>query len=417
MKIRAAVAVLFTVTLLASRLAAGQTGAAPAVLREDLSGTKLPHGEAVVPAIGSEGAKAGYLFRFSDGKLRSLPSVQQETTVANLLERARKEQSGDVFYSPKNGGTLVVVSGKATNLGTKYLYELGAGNMDGPKDVAVAEGHTPGAIEGIKEGQVCLIETTAGRYAALRILRKLDSAIWIGWVGTTDGPEAGAPKFAITRGMLVSLPATGMGNQTPPSVTTPMPPSPTTATATAPAMAPPSVPMAPAGTPAIAPFFDTYVAQRQAMIDMRLKLIKKEAKTDREIVAKSQAMEELGQLGAQEAVTTLIDEISFVNVGVKKYSPTTMHPAVQALRAIGKAGSNGALKAIGELKLEAGLGNGDGAFLKTPEYKVHLLTLVIKGVEGPDVTEYLLAREARKADEAHKKMYELGQAYLKQADD
>ncbi len=134
---------------------------------------------------------------------------------------------------------------------------------------------------------------------------------------------------------------------------------------------------------------------RQKMIVKLIEVVKAPAKTPREISAKAAAVKALGKLRASEAATMLVEQIDFRNqyVLMMELIMSKMFPCVGALREIGKPGSRAAMKAIGELRLEE-----DALRKMTKDYrKLMRLMWVVVGVEGLDVTEFLLKAKMKKA--------------------
>ena len=114
----------------------------------------------------------------------------------------------------------------------------------------------------------------------------------------------------------------------------------------------------------------------------------------------AEAIADLGQIGAAEAVDTLVAHITFLNTKASiDADPMVAHPAVGALIKIGKPASMAALKALHELRPS-------NMPLEAPEYRTILLGHVVEGVEGTDVAEFLFKRELGVADETHRPYFE-----------
>jgi hypothetical protein len=182
--------VLFAISILAAPALAAELS------KEDLSACKLPHGEVVLPSRNSaEGAK-GYIFRFSDGRFALGPFRVDGTrpgSLQEMFERMRKERTGDIMFSPLNGGTLVAISGRISDLGAGFLHEFGGKKLSRPAPVVgqkertgKGEG-TPGAIEEITEGHCYLVETTDGKFTLLRYLQKQPAGGLVQYVLQPDG--------------------------------------------------------------------------------------------------------------------------------------------------------------------------------------------------------------------------------------
>jgi hypothetical protein len=186
----------------------GTFGHSAEILKEDLSGCKLPHGEDFLP---DRNAPKGYIFRFSDQTLGRNPfemEGKRPASLNELFERMRTEGTGDLMYSPLNEGTFVAVSGKMTDLGAHFLYEfherdlLPPSQVWGEKEKSGAGKGTPGAIEGLKEGHCYLVETVDGKLALVRLLRRQSRSSLVQWVYQPSGSR----KFAIPKGEVSTVP-------------------------------------------------------------------------------------------------------------------------------------------------------------------------------------------------------------------
>jgi len=377
------------------------------ISREDLAACKLPHGEVLVPVPSSPEGANGYLLRFSDARLGVFPKVEVGKTNHDLVDKMRQEKTGDLFFSTKGEGTLIVISGKVADLGHVYLFGLSDIDLPAPKETA-ADAADPrqisGTVPAAQEGNVYIVETVEDNYALVRVLRKQANGVLVQYVYQPNG----STRFAIPRGMTIALPAGPLVKPvqalTPTNLATTQH-APTTLTPTT------------APDPRdhlLEPFLSAHLLQRQMLIERRIAIVRSTPRTDAEIATKADAIEELGKLRATEAIDPLLDEISFLNprARIKRFSVEAYHPAVQALREIGKPASLAALKAIRNLKPEVTPGRPDP--LLTVEYRLRLLTLVITGVEGPDVAEFLLRQDLAKADDATKPLYEQALKYLRE---
>ncbi len=61
------------------------------------------------------------------------------------------------------------------------------------------------------------------------------------------------------------------------------------------------------------PYLSTHLLQRRKLIAHRIAIVRALATTPLQVAAKADAIEELGELRADEAVDALIDEIAFQN--------------------------------------------------------------------------------------------------------
>lgn len=410
------------------------------VLHEDLAATKLPHGEILLPLPGSQEAGHGMILRLSDGGLSALPALEPGQTGRDLLQKMQTHKLGDLLYPAS--ATFIVVAGQATDLGAGYLYERAADELKEPMRILAhpqSPKSLPGTLANLVEGHVYLINTTDGKYALVRLLRQQGNGAVVQYVYQPDGTL----KFDIPKGETPPLPAPGTTAGTPSSATPTTPttpaappstPSPAASgaspTPTAPGLpanrvamattlpAAPQVPVTltpqPSGNIVLEPFVETLLAQRQKLIQRRLEIIKSPARTDAEIEKKAQAMEELGLLDAEEATDLLIQEIAFYNARARpqQFSMEAFHPAVAALRQIGKPASVAAVKAISTLPIEPAVAGEDP--LHTTGYRLRLLAMVIRGIEGPEVGEFMLTHAAAQADTAHRDLYDQAVQYVHQ---
>ena len=399
---------MMVAVVLAGSSVGGRAWGQEAVEREQLTGCTLPHGEVLLPLATAKEANEGYIFRFSDAQFGVIPKAEPGTshTPGDVLALLRRQQTGDVLYSRQFGGSLLVISGKYADLGSRFLYELSDLELPAPRDQKAAgdKNTTPGTIEGVKAGHVYLVETTEGKYALLRVVGKQDNGAKVQYVFQPDGKV----KFTIPKSALVAA--------TPVAVV----PTPAATPAVTAAALPPAVPGFTRGAVAstnhvLVPFLSTYLKQRQGLIERRVEIVNKPAKSEQEIAAKADAIEELGQLQAASAVPVLLREISFLNhrAKMKLFSVEVFHPAVAALQKVGKPASLAALEAISKLPIEDTTAVAPDP-LNTTEYRLRLYVLVVRGVEGFDTAEYLLTRDMQKAPSAaHRQLYEEALRYLR----
>lgn len=395
--------------------------------REDLSQLRLIHGTILLPTPAApEAAKEGYIAHLATGKWTTLPTKNANETVLDLLQRMRRNAIGDIFYSAAGNGSFLVISGKARDLGEGYLQDFAGKKLaePGPTVDANTPGQVPGTVTDVKAGHVYLVQTCEGRFALLRVIQKEKDAAHVQFVYQADG----STLFPIPKANLVAYeaarvrPAEGVATTTlsavpevapVPGVAAPVVPEVPSITVTGTGKGTlytaesgvPEIGQSPRESIVLEPFLETHLEQQQALVARRVATVRKPASTDREVIAKALAMEDLGRMRAVDAVDALVAEITFYNTQAKprKFAPEAFHPAVGALKAIGKPGSTAALKAIGAVKpTDAGV-----EATKSGEYRVHLLTMVVAEVEGKDVAEFLLTRERNKAAGEARGMYEL----------
>ncbi len=372
---------VISLSVLACVFLASDVFAGGEMQKEDLSACKLPHGELVIPDRNAPAGREGYILRFSDGKLNPSPwkAGEKPGSTAGFLARIAAEKTGDFIYSSINSGSLISVSGRAADLGEKLLYELSGRTFERPKPVASKEERsgsgqaTPGVIDGIQDGHCYLIETPGGKCALVRVVQKRGRLALIQYVYQPSG----AIRFDIPKGDITQVPPQ------PGSVST--------------------VPLPPVSIPGKATDTKTLLVFRQQMISRLIDVVKRPAKTPQEIMAKSEAVLNLGQLRANEAAPVLVKEISFRNplAVMSESSIEGMYPAIGGLVSIGKPGSLASLAAIGQTQLGK-----EGEEAIKAKLRLHLLALVIRGVEGVDVGEFMVKSKMEKAPAKARASYE-----------
>lgn len=333
--------------------------------KEDLSACKLPHGELLLPDRNARQAARGYVLRLADGKLNPLPFKpdQRPRTVAGFLQRLRAAKTGDLIYSSLNNGTFIAVSGRISDLGSRFLHDLSGRKLSRPAPVmgtkertAAGEG-TPGAIEGLHDGHCYLLETVDGKFALVRVVQKRGRLALIQYVHQPDG----SLSFEIPKGRLTKL---------------------------TPWVKPrPFVPRPPATVPGKVTDVPTLLAIRAKMIAKLIATVKQPAKTPQEIMAKANAIEALGKLRAREAAPVLVQEIEFRDPYALSDATTiaASFPCVPALQAVGKPGSLAALAGVEKVRLDEPKDK-----LTKAKFRLRLLVMVIAGVEGPEVGEFMI---------------------------
>lgn len=296
--------------------------------KEDLSACKLPHGELVIPDRNTPEGRSGYILRLSDGTLNPSPfkTGEKPKSAGDFLARIVADKVGDLMYSSLNDGTLIAVSGRAADLGEKFLYELSGASLERPQPAqskkersASGEG-TPGAVDSVQDGHCYLVETADGKYALVRLVQKRGRLALIQFVYQPSGKmEFDIPKSDITKVQ--------------------------TATATPASI----VPTSPITVPGNVTDIKSLLAIREQMIAKVIAIVKEPAKTQQEIMAKSDAILALGRLRASEAAPILIQDIDFRNSFVlsREASIANRYPAVGALIEIGIPGAKAALGQIG----------------------------------------------------------------------
>ena len=401
-------------------------------------------GETFVPSPGHRDAVKGHIFRFDRANDEAkafgvLPHPPKELEKDNerqaawILKTMQREKTGDVFYmggdkEKKIPPTMVIVSGKVRDLGLHYLYEFNGKKLAGPEEwpaVDVKKGVlAPGWIREPEAGHVYLIETVDSAQALFRIIARGEGGMQIQWVApgqrmTTEWYIAGG-MTSVAENVDVSLrlpdtrPATRVAvavvSPTTREVRTNDPPRTAPGTLGAIAWEPIRPKTADTQAPIAGP--DRVAAllhERDGLIRMRLTTVGRDALSPRERMLKVQAMVELGQLQAVEAVEPLLAQITYMDPGAPIVEDLhKAHPAVGALIQVGKPAAAAALKAMGQLKAVTRPGD-------TAQYRTTLLCIVLRAVEGDEVTEFLLKRESEKADAEHKAYFEQALRELKTA--
>ena len=385
----------------------GGSARAGSPLMESLSSTKLPNGFLLLPSQSSIEGRNGYILHCSDGKYAMLPHPEagQTLTSDQMVDILRTAKNADVMYFPTGDGTLWAVSGKCQDLGTLYLNEAAVKKLDVPPEIPGDKTRPPGMINKIVEGHTYLLECTDGHFALVRAIQKSVVGLQVQFVYQPNGTLV----FNIPPSELLEVAPVEPLTE----ITATRPAAVPTAAATAPApkdnsVAGKSLRMGGSsdGPTVLEPYLASHLRQRELLIKTRMTIVQADAATPAEIQKKSDAIEELGQLRATEAADLLIAQITFLNprIKAKEFSSDIFHPAVAALRQIGKPASLAALKALRQLKLDPiEVAVDDGT--KSPQYRAGLLNLVIRGVEGNEVAELLLKKDMDAADDAHRAIY------------
>ena len=349
---------------------------------EDLAACRLPNGVIALPERDSPGAAQGYILNFSEGKLAQGPYQKEGSrpdSVGEFFGRLRREWTGDLIYSSLNNGTFVALTARVSDLGRHYLYELDGRELEEPSEVLGEEERsakgerTPGAIEGVQEGHCYILKTVQGNLALLRLVAKLERRALIQWVHQPDGTTV----FQIPKGevSIFELQAPSAVTETPRELAGPTK----------------------LHIESVEELTSKHLRARTVLLTKLTTLVAEKAESRSEIIAKAKAMECLGKIRASEAIPGLLTQIGFNNpyAQLREFRWDAAYPALGALRAIGKPASLGALQAIGrtELLLVAD---------QATDMRIRLLTMVIHGVEGPEVAEFMLNRGIKRAKPQNK---------------
>ena len=168
--------------LLASALALSGGAAFSAVpTAEDFTGCKLLNGRVVLPAMGTQLAAGGTLFKFSTQSIGTLPSMEDNKPILpeQAMAKADEGHLGDLQYMPdaKGNGTLWAMSGQIMELPRAlYLSDISGKKNDEPLAIPKTSRNFAGQISDVIEGNVYLVKTTDGRYAVLRVLEQTKDA-------------------------------------------------------------------------------------------------------------------------------------------------------------------------------------------------------------------------------------------------
>jgi hypothetical protein len=408
----------------ASVLAAARTAPAAVPFAEDLSACKLPNGIVTLPIAASRPPAAPALLKLATGGLAPLPAGDngQPLPPARLVDDLRASKDADLQYLPDAQGSLWAFSGRILELGSLYLSDAAGRQLSAPMDIPATSRNAAGLYPGVAEGRTYLVQTTDNRYALLRILEKTPTALVAQYVYQPSGALA----FDVPRGDLVDFQrpaAAGDPTATAPAAAAARP------AATAPAAdlfppaaelprpaatLPPPAPRQPLGphdrvepgiivlrgdaaASAADASLDNFLRQRDALIQRRLAAAQLPARTPADVEKKSQAIVDLGTLHATEAADVLAAQIVFFNPAApgKEFSTDTYHPALGALKRLGKPATAAALRALKQIDLDA-----PGEKLEAPKYRAGILAMAVRAIEGDEVAEFLFRRELDRESDA-----------------
>jgi len=297
-------------------------------------------------------------------------------------------------------------------MGNRYYKNLINGELPTPRDVPAPKpsdpGSLPGTINPVVEGHIYLVATVDGHYAAIRVLEKQTDGLLIQYVyqpaNSLNFWQPEQPLLPLHGPPIVTASSGGgMGTAPLPKLTDLGPrPAPTVL----------DKPSADPMRTVLEPMLSSHLMQRQRLIQTRVEILSNISTSDEAIAKKITAIDELGQMRAVEAMGVLLDNIGIMDPhgSDKPFSVENYHPAVGALRAIGKPASLAAIQAINQMDPSAGA-TVDG--LQKADFRIRLLALVVVGVEGQDEGEFMLNKAMEKADAGHKAMFEKAVKYLR----
>ena len=414
-------------SLLLAAPAMGADKAAEKPTREDISECLYNKGEIKIPVpFSTDAGEAGYIYRFEKqgfgGKVPKKPDNVSEADLTTwLVERMRTSKMGDVFYSAQDSTPVLwVISGKARDLGKKYLYEFNGQKIDPPGEWPPADPKhgTPvsGWIKNPESGHVYLIETVDATHVLFRVVALGDGAIVLQWIAPSDKM---AGKWEIPGGLTSAaedidvelprkIPATrvvaagthpgdgtgGLGGTMRVGMGTP----PTTR----------AVALVGSGSSVMdnpltpnAAKVASLLRDRETLTKSLVAVVSREPINLTERTAKAAAMTQLGLIGATETADMLAAQVLYMDPSDAGMTgdPLKAYPAVGALILMGKPGTNAALKAMHETKKNPNP-------LLSPTVKSMLLGTVVRRVEGDELAEVLFKKEMDKADGEHKGNFE-----------
>jgi len=417
------------VALFSAALLSAATVRAAVSDADDLSTCRLPNGIAVLPVAGSAAASGGVLLKFSNNSMSVAPLSAEGAALStdDTIAKIRQSKGADLEFLSDQGGSLLVFAGRVTELGEKYLAELAAKKLDEPGEIRKSSRNFAGQYRMLMEGSVYLVRTTDEKWAMLRILDKSDTSMTIQYIYQPDGTttfdfpknppahyqrEQKSPREIAATRPAMAPEAHAMAATEPASAARSVAAAvvaPTAASSGEKSDAAVSMlhgrstaketaaSLAIVGTrPALDLTVETFATQRSQLIQRRLDVVALPAIAPTDVDRKAQAIAELTLLHADEPAVAdiLVSEISFFNPrgAAKDFSPDTFHPAFVALKNLGKPATAAVLKGLRKLNLDD---PGDKS-TDSPVYKIRLLGLVVRAIEGDDVAEFIFKREANK---------------------
>ena len=363
---------LFTFLGVAVPMVPAQVSAEEA-FKEDLSQCALPHGEIVLPDRNTRDGEKGFVLRLSDGSLNRDPwkgavGAGPKSIVARF-EEMRRKSTGDVLYSRLEGGSLVAISGKMQDLGGRYLFECSGQELPGPeaviskKERSAAGEATPGLIEGVQNGHCYLLETIDGKYAIVRIVLQRPPGVAV--VQYVQQPS-GNRNFSIPRGKLIPFAEEPVGIE----------------------------PKGRKSNPVVPIQIREYSKAVESLLDDRRKLVAElmtiaqvPVSNPDQIQSKMVAIEFLDRLRAEEAIPLFLNELEFKSPwnSSEELRVENEFPCVGALMNLGKPASRHAIAAIEDSPTDVVPSDKD-------DFRIWLLTIVIKHIEGKDVAAFVIQR-------------------------
>jgi hypothetical protein len=308
--------------------------------------------------------------------------------------------------------------------------------LDAPMDIPATSRNPAGMFPEVGEGRVYLVQTADDKFALVRVLEKTADALVVQYVYN----PAGTMKFDVPVGEKVEYRRAQTAATSPATVPASTPEHvAASSTPTVPAIAPvvprpPTVLPPPASLPALGPddhvapgiivlrssnggsgstgsggsgigsalepSMDTFVRQREQMIQRRMAIVEATARTPEEMQRKSQAIFDLSYLHADAAADLFVSQIAFFNTrsAAKETSADAWLPCFAALKTLGKPATAAAIKGLKALDLDA-----PGEGIDSAMYHAGLLGQVIRAVEGEDVGNFILHREMEAETDAKRR--------------
>jgi hypothetical protein len=399
--------------------------------REDISTSMYTVGEVLIPVAASSKSGKGYVYRMDKeafgGKLPEVPAEIRPADVTTwLVEKMRHDKLGDLYFNVSPNGrapVLLVISGKARDLGKKYLRDFNDKTIDPPTEWPPADPKrgvpVSGWVADPQVGHVYVIETVDGTHAIFRVVARGDGGIDIQYAlphqKITVRWDLPGSMTLDASDVNVELP-----RNVPPALNPPVAATREMVTMTSVTLNPPPMTVGPVNPPTVSPIRPPIPAgaasvkvaallrDREALLHTLVPLATSEPTSAGDRTIKAAAITQLGQIGAVEAVASLVGQISFMDPSDQALTGDTLklHPAVGALISLGKPASNAALHAMHETRK-------NNSPMLTPMYKTMLLTTVVRRIEGDEVAEFLFKRELEKADAEHKANFEQALRELK----
>ncbi|HVT79063.1 MAG TPA: hypothetical protein VHM90_00285, partial [Phycisphaerae bacterium] len=202
---------------------------------EDLTGCKLPNGRAVLPALGTQLAQGGTLYKFSTQAIGTLPAMEDNKPLSpeQSMGKVQAGNLGDLQFMPdaKGNGTLWAMSGQIMDLPQAImLSDVSGKKLDEPLALPKTSRNFAGQIGDAMEGNIYLVKTTDAHYALVRVLEMTRDALVVQFVYQPDGSKKfdipanrpvpyARPAGAVAATQAAETPATATSPVVPPGST------------------------------------------------------------------------------------------------------------------------------------------------------------------------------------------------------